>query len=199
MGASNNLSVTGSDLVAGDTNLVAKNGDLNIVDTTVLFDNAWLKSGNNISILNSPQFDVRGYLGLTAANQITAINVVGRIGGVAGDLGLAEFDAMGFHLFDWHFFTKTMLLDGIDIYNDPAYWNSLAYDRIVRSLDSKKRKDSTEDEDDYDITIGGQWLTEGDDFMNVLEETEPAIVPISENSQHPKGKNYIAANLLIFD
>jgi hypothetical protein len=162
MTADNNLSVSNSRIVAGDTNMTATRGDLNIAGTTVDLANAWLKSGNNISIVNSPQFDVRGNLGIAAANRLTVTNVVGRIGGVAGNNGIAEFDALGFHLFDWHFYTKTVLLACIDIYNDPIYWNSLTYDRIIRTINDGfwLSMNDDQDEDELEELIDGSWLPE---------------------------------------
>ena len=179
MTAEKNISVTGSDLIAGDTTMTAK-GDLSIVGTTVSFESAMLK-GNNVTILNSPQFDVHGNLGIDAANRLTAMNVVGRIGGITGDNGIADFDALGFHLFSWHFYTKTVLLAGIDIYNDPIYWNSLAYDRIIRNINGGFgwNMSGNQDEDEWDELIDGSWLPEEDVTLEALEDIGQIGIPVA--------------------
>ena len=176
--AANNLSTTNANIGAGDTNLTTTNGNMTIMGSVVQFSNAQLRSGNDIAILNSPQFDVTGFLGIDAANHLTLMNVTGNIG--MGEFNAAQYSSP-YSLFDWHFYTGKLLLSSIDIYNDPAYRNSLSYDRIIRLKKSGSRE---EEEDDYELnlTIGGCWLSEEDDFLKTLNEQEPAIVPVSEST-----------------
>jgi hypothetical protein len=180
--AQNNLSVANSNLIAGNTNLTATSGDLSISGTTVQLDNAWLKSGNNVAIMNSPKFNVGEYLGIDAQNRIVVNNVVARIGNRT--IGLAEFDALGFYLFDWHFFSPTVLLAGIDIYNDPIYLNSLAYDRIVKIINGRARSSMSDDQDEEETEniIDGHWLLEEDVPLEILTDQEQGSIPVANYS-----------------
>ena len=187
--AGNDFAIMDSDIIAGNTKLTATNGDLSLAGTTVQLDNAWLEAGNNITILNSPKFDVKKYLDVFAEDSITLFNVVAQIGDVAGTIGLAEFNALGYHLYDWHFYVDTVMLSGIDLYNDPIYLNSLAFDRIIRitngnvGLSSISGQNGDEDEEE-DQVIKGSWLQESEEeeIQSTLHDQELNGVPVAGSS-----------------
>ena len=186
--AGSNVSVGTSNLAAENMSKIAGN-DIVVVNSSLTAGSTMSKTaGNDISIMGS-KINVGDLYGITAANRLTIHNTVATIGDFAGNYGLADFDASGYRLLDWHFYTKTVLLSGIDIYNDPIYWNSLAYDRITgRTMTNLWLANATggQDDDDLDELIKGLWLSseeeeEGEELLDTLND--PGIgMPVAELS-----------------
>jgi len=137
--------------------------------------------------------NVMGVYEVNAPNRLSIRNTVAAVGGMTRHYGLADFDASEFRLFDWHFYAHTVLLANVDIYNDPIYWNSLAFDRITgRSaanlLSNLANVVANQDDDDIEGFIDGLWLLledeedEGEGFLEAFGEPEPIGIPVAERS-----------------
>ena len=166
--------------------------DISIVGSTLASESKMNHiAGNNISIMDS-NITVKDVYGITAANRLTIYNTMATIGDFAGNYGLADFDASGYRLLDWHFYTKTVLLSNIDIYNDPAYWNSLAYDRMTgrSGADVWLKNITGVPSDDYlDGLIKGSWLLpkaaeeeEDEELLKTHSEPGELGVPVAKLS-----------------
>ena len=172
----NDLLVLGSNVKATDTTLNAANGDLTITGGTFDLANALLTSGNNVTISDVPQFNVGKYFGIKAKNRLTLKHVTGKA-------EVADFQASGFSLIDWHIFSDEMWLNGVDIYNDPAFRNSLTSDRIIRV--PAVAEEEEEEEDEEEPVLSGYWLSANstnEDLLKTLQDLGTAILPISESS-----------------
>jgi len=187
--AGNDISVANSSLTAKNMSKTAGN-DISVAGSTLNASKNMSKTaGNDISVMNSG-ITVGDVYGISAANRLTVYNTTATIGDFAGNYGLADFDASGYRLLDWHFYTKTVLLSGIDIYNDPVYWNSLAYDRITgRPVANFWLQNITgnQDDDDFDGLIDGLWLLlkeeeEDEELSKTLSEPGAVGIPVAKRS-----------------
>ena len=146
-------------------------------------NNAYLKSGNNVTIMNVPQFDATNDFGVQAANRLTVKNVTGKAGTAdfQSNAGLLTLD-------NWHIDSKKMFLNGTDIYNDPNYLSALVHGRLVKKNTPEDEYEADEESEEEETTIGGNWLSvsggtlKTENFLNRFDETNPAIVPIMNNN-----------------
>jgi len=109
-----------------------------------------LTSGNNVTISDA-RFDITDYFNILAAKHLTLSNFV-------ATAYSAHLKASSYTLSNWSVYANEVWIDGIDIYNDPRFNNSLVYDRIVR-VNKQEAEECKEEGEECVSVISGNWLT----------------------------------------